>query len=262
MSSRQPKLVRTNLPVQDMRMDNRGVKDSRYYCLPPFRSDRSRPVTAQRKGAFPFHLVCQGHVVGVFDNWVEAKASLARYPDSSNQGCDTEEECIEVWQRLCVLGVHPHPTDPAFFAPPAESASAFVNTSPCKSRAIASPSSNREASPVKGERTDVVKREETPGSATPWVKILLRKKYCCPIKPLTPTPSPKKAAHPSAPSSNAPRVNYAIRGDGIISSSAVRSEQRYLELQHQGEEPDLLITRSFAQAAFFALDDEDVEGDA
>ncbi|KAJ7825975.1 hypothetical protein B0H14DRAFT_3088526 [Mycena olivaceomarginata] len=93
---------------------------------------------------------------------VEAKASLARYPDSSNQGCDTEEECIEVWQCLCVLGVHPHPTDPAFFAPPAESASAFVNTSPRKSRAFASPSGKREASPVKGERTDVVKREETP----------------------------------------------------------------------------------------------------
>lgn len=44
--------------------------------------------------------------------------------------------------------------------------------------------------------------------------------------------------------------------------ASVRSEQRYLELQHQGEEPDLLVTRSFAQAAFFALDDEDVEGDA
>ncbi|KAJ7856719.1 hypothetical protein B0H14DRAFT_2578751 [Mycena olivaceomarginata] len=228
-----------------------------------FVATRSRLVTARRKGAFPFHLVGQGHVVGVFDNWVEAKASLAGYPDSSNQGCDTEEECIEVWQRLCVLGVHPHPTDPAFFAPPAESASAFVNTSPRKSRAIVSPSGKREASLVKGERTDVVKREETPRRTPATPELLANlKKYCRPIKPLTPTPSPKKAAHLSAPSSDAPRVNYAIRGDGIISSSAVRSEQRYLELQHRGEEPDLLITRSFAQAAFFALDDEDVEGDA
>jgi hypothetical protein len=74
-------------------------------------------------------------------------------------------------------------------------------------------------------------------------------------------------------------VNFAICGAGIISSSPcvfefveilvvvlilscrMRSEQRYLDLQRRGEEPDMLVTRSFAQASLFALDDaEEDEG--
>jgi hypothetical protein len=44
----------------------------------------------------------------------------------------------------------------------------------------------------------------------------------------------------------------------------MRSEQRYREMQRCGEEPDMLITRSFAQASLFALDndEEDAEGGA
>ncbi|KAJ7818602.1 hypothetical protein B0H14DRAFT_2601176 [Mycena olivaceomarginata] len=190
----------TNLPLEDLQMDNRGIKDPRYYCLPPFRGDRK--------------------TAGVSEARIEAKASLTGYPDSNHQGCKTEEECIEVWQRLCVLGVHPHPVDPSFFQPPSENALVFVNLSPRKSHASSSAN---------------VKQEDT-------------------------TPSPTKAARPSGSKGGA-FVNYAIRGDGVISSSAERSEQRYLEAQRRGEEPDLLITRSFAQASLFALDDEDCDAE-
>ncbi|KAJ7704265.1 hypothetical protein B0H14DRAFT_3526691 [Mycena olivaceomarginata] len=218
MSYPQARPTPTNLPLEELQMDNRGIKDPRYYCLPPFRGNRERPVSARRGGGWPLHLVAQGRQVGIFDNWIEAKASLTGYPDASNQGCKTEEECIEVWQCLCTLGVHPHPADPSFFQPPSENASIFVDVSPRKSHARSSAN---------------VKQEDA-------------------------TPSPTKAARPSGSTSKKGAfLNYAIRGDGVISSSAERSEQRYLEAQRRGEEPDLLITRSFAQASLFALDDED-----
>ncbi|KAJ7464940.1 hypothetical protein B0H11DRAFT_2240369 [Mycena galericulata] len=128
MSSRPPSLIPTNLPLEDLVMDDRGLKDPRYYCLPPFRGDRTRKAVVRVGGGYPLHLVGQGHIVGVFNDWVEAKASLSGYPNNSNQGCHTEEECIEVWQRLCVLGVHPHPVDPAFLTPPSNAAAAFLDT--------------------------------------------------------------------------------------------------------------------------------------
>ncbi|KAJ7794070.1 hypothetical protein B0H14DRAFT_3497394 [Mycena olivaceomarginata] len=177
-----------NLPLEELEMDNRGVKDCRYYCLPPYRCERgTRP---RRKRGFAFHLVAQGHIVGIFDNWIEAKASLAGFPDNSNQGCHTEDECIEVWQRLCTLGVHRHPVDPAFLDPPAPAANA------------------------------------------PVVNI---------------SPRPPKSARPSG-SARPPKSG--TRGGGA------RSEQRYKELQRGGEEPDLLVTRSFAEASWFALEEE------
>ncbi|KAJ7678416.1 hypothetical protein B0H14DRAFT_2655926 [Mycena olivaceomarginata] len=248
----------TNLPLEDLRMDDRGIKDPRYYCLPPFRGNRESRVSARRGGGWPLHLVAQGRQVGIFDNWIEANASLTGYPDASNQGCNTEEECIEVWQRLCVLGVHPHPVDPSFFQPPSEGASAFVNLSPRKSHASGSANVKPEHSPVKRD-TGKAKVEGIPAHAPATPELLADlKKYCKPIRPAT--TSPRKAAHPSG-SKGGPFVNYAIRGDSIVSSSAERSEQQYLEAQRRGEEPDLLITRSFAQASLFALDGEDSDAE-
>lgn len=71
MSSAPPKLVATNLPLHELVMDTRGDKDPRYYCLPPIRGTRDfagRKRGAEGKG-FPFHLVAQGHRVGLFNNW-------------------------------------------------------------------------------------------------------------------------------------------------------------------------------------------------
>jgi hypothetical protein len=66
-SSARTKLVPTNLPIEDLELDNRGVKDPRYYCLPPYQGDRTRP--AHRSGKYTYYLVAQGFTVGVFDNW-------------------------------------------------------------------------------------------------------------------------------------------------------------------------------------------------
>jgi hypothetical protein len=38
---------------------------------------------------------------------------MTGYPGSDNKGFNTREECVEAWQALCPLGVHPHPVDPA-----------------------------------------------------------------------------------------------------------------------------------------------------
>ncbi|KAJ7148594.1 hypothetical protein C8R46DRAFT_1231087 [Mycena filopes] len=102
MATRKPHLVPTNIKAEDLLMDIRGGgRDSRYYCLPPMHF--KTPVSGGGGRGYPFHLVTQGHEVGVFDNWLEAKASLSGYPDSSNHGYDSIEECIDAWQGLCRL---------------------------------------------------------------------------------------------------------------------------------------------------------------
>ncbi|KAJ7814776.1 hypothetical protein B0H14DRAFT_3476787 [Mycena olivaceomarginata] len=68
------------------------------------------------------------------------------------------------------------------------------------------------------------------------------------------TPAP---AAPLPPSPRKVTVNYAIRGGGIVSSSAERTEGHYRELQEQGEEPDLIITRSLQAASLFVLEEEE-----
>ncbi|KAF8168600.1 hypothetical protein K438DRAFT_1983742 [Mycena galopus ATCC 62051] len=182
-------LTPTNLRPEELCMDERGIKDSRYYCLPPFRGDRQR--AARRTGGkYVFHLVTQGHYVGIFDNWPEAKASLTGYRDNSNQGCQTEEECIEVWQRLCLLGVHPHPVDPAVLGfAPAALPEPMVNASP------------RRSSQSRGAKTAMspVKKEDAGPSARRGSETL--------------------SLASSSSRDDAP-INYAIRGGGIISSNA------------------------------------------
>ncbi|KAJ7119396.1 hypothetical protein C8R46DRAFT_1238672 [Mycena filopes] len=226
------KMTPTNLRAEDLVMDIRGGgRDSRYYCLPPYHG-RPDAVPAKGKSGYPLHLVAQGHKVGIFDNWLEAKTSLAGFPDSSNRGYNTIDECVEAWQQLCLLGIHPHPVDPARLEPAAipPGTAGFVNTSPRKRRtnAVDLKPFVRARSPLPGPR-------KTPQS---------------------PPPSPRKT--PQSPPPNL--INFAIRGDGIISSSAARSEERYREAQERGEEPDLLVTRSFARASRFALDEENEGG--
>ncbi|KAF8194505.1 hypothetical protein K438DRAFT_1969118 [Mycena galopus ATCC 62051] len=63
MSSAGTRLVLTNLPHEDMEVDDRGVMDA--------------------SGKYTFYLVAQGYTVGIFDNWLEAKASVTGYPDNS-----------------------------------------------------------------------------------------------------------------------------------------------------------------------------------
>ncbi|KAJ7785190.1 hypothetical protein DFH07DRAFT_763792 [Mycena maculata] len=194
MSAPQSALRPVNLAPEEMCMDQRGVQDARYYCLPPWRGSTTASAAGQRRGGkYPLYLVAQSHMVGTFDSWIEAKASISGFADNSYQGCHTEAEAIALWQGLCPLGVHPHPVDPTMLVPPSASASAFVNTSPRKSvRPNASP----------------VKRESS----------------------------------------------------AEVLADLQRSEQRYREMQLRGEEPDMLVTRSFEQATLFALENE-ADGD-
>ncbi|KAJ7105093.1 hypothetical protein C8R43DRAFT_1140884 [Mycena crocata] len=232
--------MKTNIRADEIEMDGRGKRDSRYYCVPPFYGAANE--TQKMGRGFRYHLVFQGHQVGIFDNWGEAKLSLSGFENSGNRGFDTLEGALDAWQKMCTWGVHPHPVDPAFVKTPSESISGFVNTSPRKG-----PSSSR-SSPVK--------REGSAGPANAQVLADL-KHYCSPILP----PSSANTAQRGSPvQEHPPFVNFAIRGAGIVSSSAERSQQRYLDLQRRGEQPDLLVTRSFEQASLFALEEDEVDG--
>ncbi|KAF8157472.1 hypothetical protein K438DRAFT_1986597 [Mycena galopus ATCC 62051] len=114
-------LPRTNLSAEEVIMDSRpGGRDSRYYCLPPFRGSPNAP----------------GHIVGVFDDWLETQASMSGYPDNSFRGYHSMAECIEAWQALCRWGIHPHEVDPEY----ATGADAVVSPSPEESTtALVSP---------------------------------------------------------------------------------------------------------------------------
>ncbi|KAJ7164842.1 hypothetical protein C8R43DRAFT_1122722 [Mycena crocata] len=212
----------TNLSADEVIMDRRGARDARYYCLPPFRGDPTQPNRYKGKG-YRYHVVFQGHVVGTFDNWAAAQRSLAGFSGNSNEGFNTLDECIEAWQTLCPLGCHPHPVDPSL--------------------ATLAPSSTPAPAPSSGAKTTkpvILKREKT---------AVMR-------SPLGNAQKEERAGEAELASEPGPSVNFAIRGAGIVSSSPARTQRRYEALQRRGEEPDVLLTRSFARASLFALDAE------
>ncbi|KAJ6530770.1 hypothetical protein B0H19DRAFT_1082481 [Mycena capillaripes] len=59
------------------------------------------------------YLVTQGRRVGVWYNWTIVKAVVDGYPSGAQRGHQTMKSCVAEWQQHCVLGVHPHPMDPA-----------------------------------------------------------------------------------------------------------------------------------------------------
>ncbi|KAJ7829015.1 hypothetical protein B0H14DRAFT_3465978 [Mycena olivaceomarginata] len=211
MSSRP---LRTNLDASDMVMDHRGTRDPKYWCLPPFRGDAKRPPATR---GYRYHLVWQGRTVGIFDTWAAADASLSGYPGSGNKGFHTIEECIDAWQTMCPLGVHPHPVEPT---PPTKV------EEPCSTVQLHSTLRTEGLSGSNKQDMGGGKKERA-GTSIPT------------------TPSPRSMPH----------VSFTVRGDGVISSSPVRARRRYEELQLLGEQPDILVTRSFARATLFALDD-------
>ncbi|KAF8217865.1 hypothetical protein K438DRAFT_1747123 [Mycena galopus ATCC 62051] len=222
-------LPRTNLGADEVIMDTRpGARDSHYYCLPPFRGNPNPPATKLQSKKFAFYLVSQGHVVGVFDD--------CGYPDNSYRGYHSMEECIDTWQGLCKWGIHPQEVDP-------------------EHATVASPHEVTVATPQKSSAASAGPKKPFK-SGTPDLK-----RWSTPRVPIS---SPQKLATPqkTASTSKAPssqrgdeHLNFAICGGGVVSSSAHRTEEQYLELQSRGEEPDLLLTRSLQAASFFALDD-------
>ncbi|KAJ6593077.1 hypothetical protein B0H19DRAFT_1245893 [Mycena capillaripes] len=258
MLSPAPQKVPTNLPLEYLVMDDReGGKDRRYYCLPPY-CGNPQQMSKPRGGTavYPYHLVSQGHHVGIFDDWLEAKVSLTGFPGSGNKGYHSIDECIEAWQNMCVLSIHPHPVDPKFVMVPSASAVCFVNTSPRKLKVKSALPLKHEAGGARAQGTAAQGTSLESGEDKAQVLADL-KRFCSPIR--SPPPSPTKTGQRAAPEGEA-YINFAIRGDGIISSSPVRSQRRYLALQCQGEQPDMLVTRSFEQASIFALDDGEEAG--
>ncbi|KAJ6461940.1 hypothetical protein C8R47DRAFT_1225738 [Mycena vitilis] len=240
MSSSKARWVPTNITSDQLIMDNRGTRDCRFYCLPPFHGD---PAHVHSGGGYPYHLVSQGHLVGTFTNWIEAKASITGFPDSANCGYYSVDDCVVAWQAICDLGLHPHPVAPAFVRHPNASASSFVNTSPRKS------AHNKMASPSRGPF--VVKREGT----DPQLLADL-KQFCSPVRSPPPAPLSKGGAPRTT------RRNLSIlRLEGLELFRAARmwhlerSVTRYRDMQRRGEEPDMLVTRSLHKASLFALED-------
>ncbi|KAJ7840484.1 hypothetical protein B0H14DRAFT_3458020 [Mycena olivaceomarginata] len=209
----------TNLPPSDMIMDHHRGRDPRYWCLPPFRGD---PKRAPVDRGYRYHLVWQGRTVGTFDTWAAASASVTGYPSAGNKGFHTIDECIEAWQTMCPLGVHPHPVEPTTPLPLLEPT--LEPTIPVKIEKSQSPRTALPSGSKKKARSVKDKEEDTPT--------------------------------PTASSRSGPHVNFAIQGQGVISSSPVCAQRQYEELQLLGEQPDILVTRSFAMASQFALDEE------
>ncbi|KAJ7641078.1 hypothetical protein FB45DRAFT_1021854 [Roridomyces roridus] len=210
-----PLLKKVNLSAEGLLMDIRAGRDGRYWCIPPFRFDPQNP-RSPPGAKHPFYIVCDGHIVGLLDNWSATAASIKGFRDPIHQGCDSVEEGIEIWQGLCPLGVHPHP--PAPQSTPNPSSNTSASSSPRK----------------RGTRVacgSPVKREHAPASSSARVIA----------------------------ATDAPALNFAIRSDGIVSSSAQRTEHRYLEMQRQGEEPDMLVTRDVLKASLFAVADAEDE---
>ncbi|KAJ7182650.1 hypothetical protein C8R43DRAFT_1116289 [Mycena crocata] len=233
--------IPTNLALEQLVMDCRGTRDPHYYCLPPMYADPAR------SRAKKWYLVFQVYKVGVFDNWPEAKTSVSGYPDAGYRGYATADECIDAWQKMCAWGVHPHPIDPACVSTPSCSATRFVNTSPRKG-------APQSSAPVLGQGSARVKLEEKKESSAEILADF-------PILPAIARPSSSASgtSRGSSPVKGGGGINFAIRGGGVVSSSAEGSQQRYLDLQRRGEEPDLLVTRSVQQASLFALGEEDGE---
>ncbi|KAJ7866283.1 hypothetical protein B0H13DRAFT_2352570 [Mycena leptocephala] len=240
------RLQKTNLPVEFVVMDDReDGKDIRYYCLPPYYGTPGRKVGVKQGGILfiSFHKDIGWGFLRI---------------DSANRGYHSVSECIEAWQALCPLGIHPHPVDPAFARTPSASAAQFVNTSPRKGKTAPGPPKREEraAAPM----VPAPKREGGgSGSTEDKAQVLADlKRFCSPVR--SPPPSPtKRGVHDRRVDGE--YVNFAIRGGGIVSSSPARSTQRYLEMQRRGEQPDMLVTRSVEQASLFALE-EDAEAGA
>jgi hypothetical protein len=110
---------------------------------------------------------------------LEVKASLSGYPHSANWGYHSIDECVEAWQGMCPLGIHPHEVDPEYLPTPSASQAAFVNTSPRKSAQRGSapaPSGKAKAGP------SGVKRELTPARPREDSAQVLADLYVCLMK--------------------------------------------------------------------------------
>ncbi|KAJ7917312.1 hypothetical protein B0H13DRAFT_2322554 [Mycena leptocephala] len=134
----------------------------------------------------PYYGDPKRHRVGIFDSWLEAQASLTGFPDSAVRGYHSLAECIEAWQGFMRSGDPPPPIDPAFGGSQAPVRPLLQHPPP--PNAVAGPSEDR--------------AQEALLQSHPF-----------------PTTQPEQAGG-AAQLEDEKYVNFAIRGGGIISSSA------------------------------------------
>ncbi|KAJ7741474.1 hypothetical protein DFH07DRAFT_778151 [Mycena maculata] len=221
-------LPKMNLRLHEMVMDRRpGGQDSRFYCLPPFRGDPTHLPRVHAKSGYRFHLVTQGELVGIFDTWGAAKASISGFPGGSNQGYHTRAECVDAWQAMCCLD--------------SEGRGAVTQVEDGEAVRSAGGGAVHSALPSAQQRI-----------------VLLRRPA-----PALPSARPPPATPPRSSQVADPFLSFAIWGGGVISSSPFSKISQPAEQLYQecGEQPDLLLTRSFKHAALFALDTMGTESD-
>ncbi|KAF8212966.1 hypothetical protein K438DRAFT_1751379 [Mycena galopus ATCC 62051] len=226
----------TNMTAAEMVRDERGVRDPQYWCLPPFRGDPARQAPPS-KGGYRYHLVWQGYT-GVEEIGVDicvlqggGQNEFEWVPGQCEQGIPHHRGMYrgvadDVPTGSASPPSRPHPVDPAHARP---------GTQPPQ------PPQPPPQPPQSAHRDNVAVCPPRPP------KREAKEEGCRP----PPCVNARTSATP-----NGGFVNFAIRGAGIVSSSPLRTQDRYEELQRRGEEPDVILTRSFARASLFALDDE------
>ncbi|KAJ7156209.1 hypothetical protein C8R46DRAFT_1294775 [Mycena filopes] len=240
----------TNLPREEVVMDRRpgSTRNPRYYCLPPFRGNPGSPPPQPQSG-YRYHLVWQGYQVGTFDTWAAAKTSLSGFKGSGNKGFNTVEECIEAWQAMCPLGIHPHPVEPPRLrVGPQQTLAAPSSPAPSSPPSSPTPSSPPSSSPPSSPTTTATAPVAGPVKLEGMEASVLRRPL---MYDLTVKQGDTQGHHGHHAKWNAhgpPRR---------LPRAPARAQQRYESLQRQGREPDILVTRSFLRASRFALDVSD-----
>ncbi|KAJ7074819.1 hypothetical protein B0H15DRAFT_806620 [Mycena belliarum] len=150
--------------------------DPRFWCLPPIREDLTKP--HRQTGGAPLHLVTEGRQVGIWRSWTVVQEMVQGYSGAAHRGHASVPDCIEEWQRHCILGAHPHPVDPALelalplaseTSPPIALALWNAASNPCGTnarRAYSQSPSKKAARPVEeGLQADLQARALQAGTA-------------------------------------------------------------------------------------------------
>ncbi|KAJ7888646.1 hypothetical protein B0H14DRAFT_3430053 [Mycena olivaceomarginata] len=211
-----PTLTPTNMKREEMvpETDN-PVHNPLYWCLPPVRDEPSEGGVDR----FAMYLVSQGRSVGVWHNWTVVEAMVSGYPSGAQRGHHTMQGCIAEWQQHCLLGVHPHPADPAHVAHP------LVAMRVNLGQDFRMP--NIEGLSLREGGSDVAESETSPSSpssltATTWEEVSAVARY------------------------------FALWGGGIVYTDRGQAKVAFLEAEASGKKPRILSTVNYDEAQAFS----------
>ncbi|KAJ7875804.1 hypothetical protein B0H13DRAFT_2347947 [Mycena leptocephala] len=233
MSTKLPMLTKTNMRPEEVVPDKNTVgHDERYWCLPPMKEDINSVVAVG--GGFEFHLVTQGHEVGVWKTWTVAKTMVSGYPNGAHKGHHSYAGCTREWQMHCPLGVHPHPVDPKWKGKTTESKGESVSLTAAFAGAAEPAGTSASRSGPRNSNRRPRRSSSTPGSSSRTsgrLAAVLR-------------------------GSRAPTARYfAIWGAGIVYSTKYAAKLAFDDAIDDGDEPELLSTDDFEVALAYAEGD-------